>query len=186
MTLFDAQPEPLISAPKPRAKRDDGWHELFRACEATFYPSGIAKGQRARVANVVDDLHEKGATAAEFARRRVRYTQLYPTTVCTLPAMLNQWDMCGAAPVATVQPNVSIDAEWDAEQGRLGREKAARDAKLAAARVVLDATPDERVADVYAAWCKQEANPRVLRYVKGAHHALCVCWIAERLEGDKP
>ncbi len=167
---------------KPHS-RDEAWHELFKAAEARFYESGIADGQRARVANLIDDLRQKGATAGNFAKRLVRYKDLFRNSVCTLPAMLNQWDTC--ASVSTTQPGMPSDAEQarrihedachrlECENDKAAYNKARQTVQLADVNVV------RRLHDE---WRADPENANYLQFAKLPTSIVCVRDIAERIE----
>lgn len=184
-TLFDDN--------KPKRKphpRDEHWHELFETAEAVFYRSGIADGQRANVAKLVDDLRQKGATAGNFAKRKARYHELFPRTVCTLPAMLNQWDTC--APVGrTTQPGMPTDAEQaqrihEDACHRLECENSTASCNKARQAVLL-ADPNV-VKRIHAEWRAEPENVNYLEFAKLPTSIVCVRDIAERIEaiGDLP
>ncbi len=181
MTLFDE--------PKPKRKphpRDETWHELFKAAEAVFYESGIADGQRARVAKLVDDLRQKGATAGNFAKRMVRYRELFPNSVCTLPAMLNQWDTCAPAG-KTTQPGMPSQAE----QMRRGYEDACHrlecenyTAACNRARQVVQLADPNVVKRLHEEWKADPENENYLRFAQLPTSIVCVRPIAERIEAS--
>lgn len=178
MTLFDT-PKPK----RPPHPRDDQWAELFKAAEAEFYKSGIAPGQRAQVANLIDDLRHKGATPGNFAKRLVRYRELFPRSVCTLPAMLNQWDTC--APVSTTQPGMPTDAEQmrrSYEDARHRLECENDRAALNKARQTVQLTDPNVVKRVHAEWIADPENVNYLQFAKLPTSIICVREIAERIE----
>lgn len=191
MTLFNEHPDRMTGkkALEPRESkvlRNDAWQELFQAAEAAFYPSGIADGQRAQVAKLVDDLLQKGATAAEFKRRHERYGELFPRTVCTLPAMLNQWDTC-AAPGPRTQPGMPSTAEQMADRyseqihrRQCEQEQAERDK----ARVIVQEAPGGVADALLKEWLALPCNSYSYLAERSwsPTDRCCVRWIAAKLE----
>lgn len=184
MSLFGEHPDwmtgKMVNKPrKSKVLRDETWYELFQAAEAAFYSSGISDDQRARVAKLVDNLRQKGATATNLAVRMERYGELFKgRVVCTLPAILNNWDTCKPLKRTTPTPEES----WAARQEvKRQEEEAARiaDAPFIAARKIVEAADPEQVWVVYRWW--QESTPRLRKWVSKPTDAGCVIEIANEL-----
>lgn len=167
---------------KPPHPRDEDWSKLFKLCEETFYPSGIADCQRARVVKLVDGLRQKGASVANFGARMDRYGHLFPNSVRTLAAMLSQWDTC--EPVGrTRQPGMPSDEEQERERREADAHRLLCDEESAARnrafQVVQLADPNV-VKRIYEEW--KADNPGLVRHAPLATNRLCVRDIADRLE----
>ena len=84
-TLFDDKPK--------RRNRNAEWNALWDTVVMLWHPSGVPQGQKSRVAKLIHDLQEMGATPRSLRRRRSRYTEVMPPgCLCTLEAMVRHWD----------------------------------------------------------------------------------------------